>query len=85
MSDYKLSRDGLYAIKSDTGAWHLIDASPEYLEWVERGNTPDPADPPPAQTVDIAQARLDLLQALANKTGMTGEQLDAFLAQLVEA
>jgi len=84
MSDYKLSRDGLYAIKSDTGAWHLIDASPDYLEWLADGNTPDPADPLPTQTVDIAQARLDLLQALANKTGMTDAELDDFLTKLVQ-
>jgi hypothetical protein len=45
---YKLHQDGAYANKVGTLEWHNVESSAEYLAWLAAGNTPQPADPPPA-------------------------------------
>jgi hypothetical protein len=45
---YKLHQDGNYANKVGTLEWHNVESSVEYLAWLAAGNTPQPADPPPA-------------------------------------
>ena len=48
MITYKLSREGLWAVKLvdgvDTGEWANVETNKKYLEWVAAGNTPEPAD-----------------------------------------
>jgi hypothetical protein len=45
---YKLHQDGNYANKVGTLESHNVESSAEYLAWLSAGNTPQPADPPPA-------------------------------------
>jgi hypothetical protein len=41
---YKLNQNGTQANKVGTNEWHNTETSPEYLEWVAAGNTPEPAE-----------------------------------------
>lgn len=41
---YKLNTDGTYANKVNTGEWHNVETSQEYVKWLSEGNTPLPAD-----------------------------------------
>ena len=51
MITYKLNQDATYAVRIvegvSTGEWHNTETSPEYLAWLDAGNTPLPADEPP--------------------------------------
>ena len=51
MITYKLNQDAAYAVKivggMSTGEWHNTETSPEYLRWLDAGNTPLPADAQP--------------------------------------
>jgi hypothetical protein len=44
MNTYKLNPDRTYANKIGTNEWHNVETSPEYLAWLELGNTPLPAE-----------------------------------------
>lgn len=48
MISYKLYKDSTYVEKlidgKSTGEWHKVDASKEYLKWLDEGNTPEPAE-----------------------------------------
>lgn len=58
---YKLT--GSDSVLRDDGAFLSLQ-SPEFLEWIASGNTPEPADPAAsqiAQIVTMRQARLALL------------------------
>jgi hypothetical protein len=50
MITYKLNTNGTYAQKIvdnvATTEWHNTEISETYLEWLEEGNTPLPADEP---------------------------------------
>lgn len=66
---YKLTlSDGI--VRTKDGAWIPADPANSdyaaYLRWLEEGNTPLPADPPPSDipvVVSMRQARLALLAA----------------------
>jgi len=54
MVNFKLNYPAPYAEKLvdgiNTGEFHHIEKSEEYLAWLEEGNTPEPADEPEGQT-----------------------------------
>lgn len=63
---YKLTSSGVQRLADGAflGADNRNPAWLEYQAWLVEGNTPQPADPPPVPSVvDMAQARLALLQA----------------------
>ncbi len=51
MVTYKLNVFSDFAQKIidgvETGEWHNVTNSEQYLKWLEEGNTPLPADPQP--------------------------------------
>ena len=65
--NYQLNNEQTFAFNTETGVWHNIETSIEYLAWLESGNTPDPAptpEPPvpltPAEK--LAQSGLSVLE-----------------------
>ena len=47
---YKLNEQGDYANLIGTGEWHNTTNNEQYLEWLAKGNTPEPYTPPPPPT-----------------------------------
>ena len=43
---FKLTPLSNYVRKVGTDEWHRVDASQEYKDWLEKGNTPAPAETP---------------------------------------
>lgn len=77
---FKLLENGQFASLVGTNETHSITTSPIYLAWLAEGNTPLPADIPPAEipVITMRQARLALLDAglLATVDGYISGQLD---------
>lgn len=53
MITYKLNYSGSFANKLIDGVatneWHNTESNKEYLQWLEEGNTPEPADELPKE------------------------------------
>lgn len=82
MADYKLTTGGLIVLRAADGASIPIAEGAEgnrdyaeYLAWLAAGNTPDPADPPPAPEPSrgkrIGALVADAKQALAGASTLS--------------
>jgi len=67
MVGYNQNHNGNFALKLvndvDTGEWHNVQTSTEYLSWLAEGNQPEPYIPPPPpvpQSITRRQCAIEL-------------------------
>jgi hypothetical protein len=59
---FKRTKDPLVVIKVGTREFHPVADSTEYLEWLSKGNTPEPEDPPTPEELAIETAEAKFKQ-----------------------